>query len=71
MIINNFYTFSETEIDIDEALKSYEKAMFSKLLIEESQANIVLDLLDEFSFDIQSRLTFFSKLKWMFIDVLS
>ena len=71
LIQNNFYTLSESEVDIDAALRVYEKAMFSKLLMRESDSDKVLDLYDEFSFDVSSRLTFFSKLKWMFIDVLS
>lgn len=71
LIENNFYTFSESEIDLDETMRIYEKAMFSKLLMNEDDSDKILDLYDEFSFDVQSRLTFFSKLKWMFIDVLS
>lgn len=71
LIINNFYDFSESDIDIDETMRIYEKALFSKLLMRESDSDKVLDLLDEFSYDVSSRLTFFSRLKWMFIDVLS
>lgn len=61
----------EDEVSIDEIFNIYQKAMFSKLLISEEDAEKVLDFIDEYGYGLYQYLTVANRLKWGFIDLIS
>lgn len=68
---SNFEDLNEEEFDVDKIFEIYEKAMFSKILITQEDADLSLDFYDEFTYSSVLKLTVAKRLKWMFIDVLS
>lgn len=59
--------YQNGEFSVEESVKIYEKALFSKIPILENDCEKVLDFLDDFVYGIYSELTFFKKLKFKFI----
>lgn len=59
--------YSSGEFSVDDAVKIYEKAMFSKIPILSEDADKVLDFLDDFGYGIYSEQTFKNKLLFKFI----
>ncbi len=71
IVQENFEVEEETEISLQEIFLIYQKAMFSKLLITEEDADKVLDFIDEYGYGIYSYLTVAYRLKWKYIDIIS
>ena len=71
IVQENFEVEEETEISLQEIFLIYQKAMFSKLLITEEDADKVLDFIDEYGYGIYSYLTIAYRLKWKYIDIIS
>ncbi|MBQ5591307.1 MAG: transglutaminase domain-containing protein [Clostridia bacterium] len=70
LILDNAENDDEIK-NIDEIFSIYEKAMFSKLLISEEDAAVVLDFIDDYGYGLHQYLIVAERLKWAFIDVIS
>lgn len=71
VVENNFITDNKDEFSLTEIFEIYEKTMFSKQPITETEAQKVLDFIDEFGYGLYKNLTVIYRLKWKYIDVLS
>lgn len=60
----------DINVDLDRLFEIYEKALFSKLLITEEYASLVLDFVDDFGYDLYINSTLGVRLKIKYVKVL-